>query len=120
MDFYKTVVTESSFQYCKKHLEIISALLPVKLHSREIDVLATFFSLPRDITEGDLFNTLARKKVKSILKMSDGGLSNHIKNIYDKGFIYRDGVNGALKVKDYLIPSEKKQIYKFKLIYEKV
>ena len=67
------------------------------------------------LAEKDRFGTTFRKEVKSILSMSDGGLSNHISSLKSKGAI-RDDLNGIIQVASILLPEEKQQFYQFKIV----
>lgn len=101
--------------YYKVHLEIINALLPIKLSGKEIEVLAGFMSLEKNLTSTDMFNTVTRKMVKDKLKgMSAGSLSNHLKSMLDKGFLTKDD-HGLIEVKSFLFPEENAQGYQLKL-----
>ena len=78
-------------KYYETHLQIVSALLPVKPTPKEVEVLAAFLALGGDIAK-DRFGTTARKMVKSELRLSDGGLGNYLKSLKDKMFIiHREG-----------------------------
>jgi hypothetical protein len=74
-------------------------------------------SFKGDLAEKDRFGTTFRKEVKSILSMSDGGLSNHISSLKSKGAI-RDDLNGIIQVASILLPEEKQQFYQFKIVQE--
>lgn len=106
----------SQTQYNKKHLEIISALLPTNLTGKEIEVLATFMSLDKSITEGDMFNTLARKRVRELLGQSHGGLGNHLKSMLDKSVLIKDEETNRLSMKEFLLPQDDIQGYQIKLV----
>lgn len=103
--------------YYVMHLSIINSILPKKMTSKEIEILALFFNLDKVLTQDDMFNTLARRKVKEQMDgMTAGSLSNHLKSLIEKGFIDKNNITNRLTVKPYLIPEENKQGYQFKLI----
>lgn len=106
----------SQTEYNKKHLEIISALLPTYLTDKEIEVLATFMSLDKSITEGDMFNTLARKMVMERLGQSPGGLGNHLKSMIDKSVLERNEETKRITMKEFLLPQDDIQGYQIKLV----
>ena len=80
-----------------------------------LQFFGTFMSFKGDLAEKDRFGTTFRKEVKSILSMSDGGLSNHISSLKSKGAI-RDDLNGIIQVASILLPEEKQQFYQFKIV----
>jgi len=98
--------------YYKIHLNIINSILPVKLTSKELEVLAVFMSLEGDIKK-DPFGTSGRKIVMSIVGISPGGLGNYLHSLKKKGFI--NIVNNKLNILNILIPEEKNQFYEFKI-----
>lgn len=102
--------------YNRKHLEIISALLPTNLTSTEIEVLASFMALDKNIIQDDMFNTLARKNVRVKLKMSPGGLGNHLRSMTDKKVLDKDDKTNRITMKEFLIPESKVQGYQIKLL----
>jgi DNA-binding MarR family transcriptional regulator len=95
--------------YYEVHLQLVNALLPVKLTPKEVEVLAAFMSLDGDIGR-DRFGTTARKMIKEKLGLSDGGLGNYLKALKEKGFV-KDG-----EVNKLLGADEKEQVYIFKLV----
>ena len=111
----KGIVGLKDAQYYIYHLSIINPFLPIELTPKEREVLGTFMSFKGDLAEKDRFGTTFRKEVKSILSMSDGGLSNHISSLKSKGAI-RDDLNGIIQVASILLPEEKQQFYQFKIV----
>ena len=103
----------SSIDYYKTHLRLVNAVFPVGITEREIDIIAHFLSLPKDITKDDMFSATARKRVIDILKLTPGGMSNHIKNMKKKGYLKREG--DCLVVVPALVPDGICQGYNFKL-----
>ena len=106
----------SPYEYYQTHLKIVSAVLPNPFTGREIEVLASFMASEPSLIEDDMFNTLVRKKVKKKLKLSDGGLGNHLKSMVDKGWLIRNEITGNLKVRELLFAGDSSQMYKFKLV----
>lgn len=100
-------------EYFKKHLEIINPLLPVKLTSKEQDVLSSFLSLKGELYD-DMFSATSRKVVMEQLNLSQGGLGNYLKQLKTKGAIKRE--KGRTFILPQLIPGDEIQEYAFKLI----
>ena len=101
--------------YYIRHLSIINPFLPVELTPKEREVLGTFMSFKGEVAEKDRFSTYFRKEVKEALKLSDGGLSNHLKALKDKGAI-KEELNGSIIIASFLLPTEKQQFYQFKIV----
>ena len=108
-----TGLTELDFNIA--HLNIINFFLPVQLTPKEIEVLGAFMSLKGELVDKDRFGTTFRKSVKADLKMSDGGLSNHLRNLIAKGAI-KENLEGNLSIQDFLFPEETQQFYQFKIV----
>jgi hypothetical protein len=104
-------------QYYIYHLSIINPFLPVELTPKEREVLGTFMSFKGDLANKDRFGTTFRKEVKSVLSVSDAGLSNHISSLKSKGAI-KEGLSGNFIISDILLPEEKQQFYQFKIVQE--
>lgn len=102
--------------YFEKHLTIVNSLLPIGLTDKEIQVLSVFMSLDKSLIEDDMFNTLARKKVRETLTLSPGGLGNHLKSMIKKTVIDKHAITNKLTVKAYLIPEDKVQGYQIKIV----
>jgi len=113
----KGIVGLKDAQYYIYHLSIINPFLPIELTPKEREVLGTFMSFKGPLAEKDRFGTTFRKEVKSILAMSDGGLSNHISSLKSKGAI-REDLGGIIQVASILLPEEKQQFYQFKIVQE--
>lgn len=105
----KTLVLSENDFYVK-HLSIINVFLPVSLTRKEIDILAAIMSLKGDIAK-DRFGTTARKLIMEKFDLSQGGISNYLKSMREKGFITKD--NEILPI---LYPRTDNQPYMFKLI----
>lgn len=105
-------------EYFKMHLSIINTLAKdeEKMVNKEMEVLAAFLSLDKSITDEDMFNTLARKQVKEKMKLSAGGLGNHLKSLITKKHLSKNEITGRITVKPAIIPQEPMQGYQIKLI----
>lgn len=90
-------------------------MLPVSLTPKEIEVLAAFLALPEEIVDDDRFNSFARKKVRSMLSLSPGGLANYLKSLLEKGFLDKSQFSKKITVKEFLIPEKDWQGYQFKI-----
>lgn len=107
--------------YYLTHLSIINSFLPTKLTEKEIQVLAGFLSLDKSITDGDMFNTYARKIVKDSLQgMSSGSLSNYLSSLIAKGFLEKNEITKRITVKEFLLPEDDWQGYQFKIIKQTI
>lgn len=104
----------NELEFYQTHLKVLNAVLPINITNKEIEILAEFMTLPKELTNGNLFNTQARKNVSEKLSLKEGGMNNHIKNMKKKGLII--GNTNELKIAPALIPSNKVQGYDFKLI----
>jgi len=102
--------------YYIKHLTIVSVLLPTHLTNKEIEILAAFLSLDKSLIEDDMFNSVARKKVMQKLKLSPGGLGNHLKSIINKKVLDRNAITNRITMKPFLLPQEPTQGYQIKII----
>ena len=109
-------IIESSVSFYIKHLTIADVLLNLNVTSKEIEVLANFLTLNKNLTEEEMFNSLTKKKVRQNLGLSHAGISNHIRHLIEKNLLYYD--NDILKIKEYLRPTEPSQGYKIKLTKE--
>lgn len=102
--------------YYTMHLNIVNAILPVKLTEKELEVLSAFMSLDKNIIEDGYFNSVARKKVMKKLNLLPAGLSNHLREMINKGFLSKNSVTNFITIKEFLLPQEDGQGYQFKLI----
>ncbi len=103
-------------EYYKFHLNVLNAVLSVKLTEKELDVLAAFMSLDKKIIQDDIFNLMARKKVRELLNLSSAGLGNYLKSLINKGFLIKNEITNKITIIDILLPDENKQGYMFKII----
>ena len=110
----KKLVIASKQEYYIVHLLAINTFLPVKLSSKEIEVMASLMSLSGDLVEQDRLCKSARKVVRDRLKLSYGGLSNHIRVLSEKGFIRYDE-SGKAYIPAVLQPSTPAQSYSFQI-----
>jgi hypothetical protein len=113
----KGIVGLKDAQYYIYHLSIINPFLPIELTPKEREVLGTFMSFKGTLAEKDRFGTTFRKEVKTILSISDGGLSNHLSSLKSKGAIKED-LGGIIQIASILLPEEKQQFYQFKIVQE--
>lgn len=112
-DIIKKTLELENQEYYEKHLQVINAVLPEQMTSKEIEVLASFMALEGEIAEEDRFGTYCRKKVKSLKNLSNGGLANYIRILKEKGFI-KVGENGEYEIPFFLFPQPTAQQYEFK------
>lgn len=106
-------------EFYKTHLNILNCFLPASqvLSPREIDVLSVFLSFEGEHAEVDRFGTTFRKIAKAKLGgMSDGGLTNHLTTLKNKG-VLEENLHQVLSLKSYFYPlNNKEQVYNFKII----
>ena len=100
-------------EFYKTHLRIVNAILPVNITNKELEIMAEFLILPKELTNGNMFNTLARREVIKRLGLNDGGMSNHIKNMKKKGYIVKQGEYYGIA--PALLPDQEVQGYNLKL-----
>ena len=103
-------------EYYTMHLQIVNAVLPVKLTDKELEVLSAFMGLDKNIIEENYFNPVARKKVLKRLDLSAAGLSNHLKSMINKGFLTKNNITNVITIKEFLLPEEDGQGYQFKIV----
>ena len=113
----KAILQLKGAEYYIYHLSIINPFLPVELTPKEREVLGTFMSFKGDLADKDRFGTSFRKEIKTMLSMSDGGLSNHLTSLRSKGAIKED-LSGVIQIATILLPEEKQQNYQFKIVQE--
>lgn len=111
----KAILQLKGAEYYVYHLSIINPFLPIELTPKEREVLGTFMSFKGELAEKDRFGTTFRKEVKTILSMSDGGLSNHLSSLKSKGAI-KEELGGIIQIASILLPEEKQQFYQFKIV----
>jgi hypothetical protein len=104
--------------YYRTHLSILNSIFGASLSTEnmtpmEIKVLSEFMCLTGDLT-AYRFGPTARKVVMQQLSLSPAGLSNYTGSLLDKGFLIKTG--DIISILPLLIPEEKEQLYKFKLI----
>jgi len=99
--------------YYRKHLELVCILAPLNLTAGEVKVLAAFMELGADGI-GNPFGTEGRKAVSRRLGIGGNGVGNHLASLLDKGALEK-GADGALSVRDWLVPAEGGQGYRVKL-----
>jgi hypothetical protein len=100
-------------KYYETHLSLINCILPVQMTPMEIKLLARFMSFTGDMAE-ERFGTTARKIVKESLDIKPAGMSNYLRGLKTKGFIYE--VNDKFTILPILFPKQNIQEYMFKLI----
>lgn len=100
--------------YYEKHLMVISAFLPVQMTPKEREVIAAFMARDGDLAKVDRFATYYRKQVETELKLSTGGLTNHLSALKKKGFII-DNITGISSLREWLFPDDSEQGYRIKI-----
>lgn len=101
-------------KYFEAHLSIVNSVLPIRATPREVEVLGIFMSLEGDIAN-DRFGTSARRIVKKMLKLDDGGLGNFLRGLRQKGFIILGPSNKEI-INPLLSAEFPEQHYNFKIV----
>lgn len=106
----------SKMDYYTTHLFLINAMLPIKLTTKEIEVLALFMSFDGDLAK-DRFGTTAKKLVRENMnpKISHAGLSNYISSLENKKIIQKNK-EGKFEIRSLFNTNSEEQIYQFKLV----
>lgn len=116
MEIIQRYIKVPKLEYHITHFNIMNAIFSVGLTHKEIEVLSHFLSLDEKITVDDMFNTLARKKVKeSLNKMSAGGLSNHLNTLEKKGVLNKAEITNKITINPFFIPEIGKQRYQIEV-----
>ena len=102
-------------KYFATHLSILNAILPAKLTDKELEVLSAFMSLDETITQENMFNSEARKRVMKKLNLQPAGLSNHLGAMITKGFLVKNDVTKLITIKQFLLPEKDGQGYQIKI-----
>lgn len=107
----------SAEEFYRMHLSLVNSLSSEKMTEKEVDVLVAFMTLDKNITQDDMFNSLARKHVKQKLNnMSAGGMSNNLRTLINKGFLIKNEITKKITPKESLFPGEPVSGYQIKLI----
>lgn len=109
MKVIKKAVSLASFEYYLLHLNIINNFLPIKISVKEMEILACYMMIDELIR----FEPKGRRLVKEKLNLSDGGLSNHMRSIKNKGLIIN--LEGEDIIIPILFPDLVSQYYQFKI-----
>ena len=95
-------------EYFNTHLHIINVFMPVKLTSREIDVLAYFMYY-------DNFRADTKQRICEKLKISAAGLGNYMASLKKKGYLLKDDRDNYSIISIVIPESKALQIYDFTL-----
>jgi hypothetical protein len=114
----KKVFTLPREEYYLKYLTILNRLFQIPLKGKSIEVLACFLSLDKKITQDDMFNTLARQKVREKLGISYSNLSVQISSLINYGIIVKNPITERLSVNDKFLPGEPEHTFQIKLILD--
>lgn len=117
MKLIQKVFTLPKDKYYEKHLAIINPLLPFQMTEKEIEVIAAFLEVESELGKYT-FSSIGRKQVRVKLKLSNGGLSNYLRELKLKNFILEDK-DSNLSILDILKPEDSLQGYQIKLIKSK-
>jgi hypothetical protein len=104
--------------YCRKHLQLVNSVARTfeTMSEKEIEMLSAFLSLDKKLTEEDMFNSFARKKVMEELGLSHGSLSNYIKGLIDKKVLNKHPITKKITIApDSIEPNERGQGYQIKI-----
>lgn len=115
MQEIKKLLNLPKHEYYETHLSIINCIVPQKLTPMEVKVLAHFMALEGDIAQYR-FGPSAKKIIMEELNLKPAGLSNHMSQLFEKGFLKKDGQTKLISIQPILLPEKEEQIYRFKLI----
>lgn len=117
----KKLKVDNRVEFFKKHIQIVNFVFETNLIKKEIEVLANFLALDDKATRGDIFNTYAKKIIKSRLNISSSGLSNYLGDLTAKGFLKKEIDTGRLEVNKNILPtSDLSQSYNIEIYYEEI
>ena len=104
----------NSKEYFETHLALLNPLFPEKFRMTpmEIVVLAQYLILTGEIKD-HLFGPTANRIVRDRLKLSYQGLSNYMRTLTEKGYMYEEG--NIKKMIDIVKPENAYQEYYFRL-----
>ena len=102
----------NKIEYYITHLSIINCLLPIKMTSTEIKILAWFMSFSGELGN-DRFSATGRKIIRSKLGLTHQGLSNFMHSLLEKKFLLEK--DGKLSILQILHPEPDEQTYMIKL-----
>jgi biotin operon repressor len=103
------IIKLGGMAYFEKHLEILAAILPVKITAAERRLLAAFMFFDSE----DLSDFHSRQKVRRLLTLSSSSLSSSIAQLKQKGIIMEK--DGALAIFPLILPDKQTQEYQFRL-----
>lgn len=115
MQEIKKLLVLSKHEYYETHLSIINCIIPKRLTPMEVKVLAHFMALEGDIAQYR-FGPSAKKIIMQELDLKPAGLSNHMAQLFDKGFLKKDEETKLISIQPILLPEKDEQFYKFKLV----
>lgn len=116
MEVLKKKMVLPSLKYYEKHLSIINPMLTVQLTVKEIQVLASFLSVGKEMASDYRFNSVAKKHVRTALKLKPGGLSNYFRSMVNKKVLLKNEITGAYTIAPHVLPEEKQQAYTFLIV----
>lgn len=115
MKSLKKTYTLSNKEYFTMHMNIVNALLPIKLTIREIEVLGVFMSFTGTLAN-NRFCTSGKSIVRDELGISSQSIWNIIENLKKKNIIINND-EGNLDILPILFPNDSnEQSYYIKLI----
>lgn len=100
-------------EYYSTHLSIINCLLPVRITTKEIEVLTLFMCL-YGVYEHDRFGTTAKKIIREALNLSHQSLYNYIASLTKKKMLFID--TKGIHILPILQPDPQQQSYMIKLV----
>jgi DNA-binding MarR family transcriptional regulator len=92
------IKTNKIAEYYKKNLEILNCILENKLTKVEMDTLAMFLMLPKEVVEDGYFTSHTKKIVIETNNISSSSLSGILKSIISKGIITKKENTGKLEL----------------------
>lgn len=105
-----------SRSYYITHMNILNALLPIKMTPAEIEIIAAFLEINGTLAD-NRFSTTGRQIVRDSLRISHQYLTNYIQSLMKKGFIVKK--NDKLQLIPILFPESESQEYSITIINDK-
>ena len=104
-----------SLEYYRMHFRLLSVILPASLTKTEIEVMAIAHTLPSNLIDPYLINTVTRRMIMEKLSLSDASLSNHLSSLINKKYLLRDEATQQIVINPVAKPLPNQQGYLIKM-----
>lgn len=116
MQIVQKTVELNTRDYYITHLKLISPIVGIELTPKELLFLSEFLAQPEELKSLGIFNSKSRKVIKEVLGLSNANLSNYLTALRNKKVLYYDTALEIYKVNASLLPDDREQGYRFKLV----